>query len=505
MYNERKIGILLSYIKVVLSVLINIVYVPILLHYLGKSEYGLYQIVGSFFSYITVFESCMASGVMRNYCNALGEGNNELAMDTLSTAHRIYRIMSLLMIGIGIVVVVVFRFFYRDSFSPNELQESGLILDILFLNLFVTLWGSIYLTVITGKERFIFLRITDIVLQIAQPVMVILCVAHIPYAISVSSAIAFLNILNVILRWWYVQFRMNIKIPKQKLNRKIAKEVVSLASAILIGGIADQIFWKTDQIILGKMFSTAVVAVYSVGAQIYMMYMQFGTQVASVFYPRVSILYNEVNGLKKVSDLFIQVGRITLFVIMLILSGFIIFGRDFFGLWVGDGYDQAYWVAIVVMIPFSIDLAQTLGMSILQLAGKYNFRAKMYLLSALLNIITTVLLSRLIGIVGAAISTGISMLLTNGLIMNWYYCKHVGLDIPRYWKETIGIWKMTSILTIIMLIAKSVFRIKYTSYAVLGIAIVLYTAVYAFSMLKWVATISENEQIKCAIRKVYNH
>ena len=45
------------------------------------------------------------------------------------------------------------------------------------------------------------------------------------------------------------------------------------------------------------MFNTVVVAVYSVGAQIYMMYMQFGTQVSGVFYPRVSALYQEENGL----------------------------------------------------------------------------------------------------------------------------------------------------------------------------------------------------------------
>lgn len=182
-------------------------------------------------------------------------------------------------------------------------------------------------------------------------------------------------------------------------------------------------FWKTDQVILGKLFSTTVVAVYSVGAQIYMMYMQFGTQIASVFYPKVSILYQEENGLQKVSDLFIRVGRATFFVILLVLSGFIIFGREFLLVWVGEGYEAAYWVAIIVMLPFSVDLAQNLGLCILQVKGQYGFRAKIYLLSALLNIITTVLFARRIGITGAALSTGISMFLTSGLIMNWFFRK----------------------------------------------------------------------------------
>ena len=53
--SERKKGVVLSYIQVVLSIVINIAYVPILLKMLGKSEYGLYQLVGSLFSYISIF------------------------------------------------------------------------------------------------------------------------------------------------------------------------------------------------------------------------------------------------------------------------------------------------------------------------------------------------------------------------------------------------------------------------------------------------------------------
>ena len=86
MMSERKKGAILSYIQVVLSAIVSVIYVPILLRYLGKSEYGLYQIVGSFFSYISVFESCMSTGVLRNYCNALGSRDKEAVDVTLSMA-----------------------------------------------------------------------------------------------------------------------------------------------------------------------------------------------------------------------------------------------------------------------------------------------------------------------------------------------------------------------------------------------------------------------------------
>lgn len=153
---ERKKGAILSYIQVFLSVAVNIIYVPVLLHFLGQSEYGLYQIVGSFFSYVTVFESCVSTGILRNYCNALGRSDHEEAAVTLSMARSIYRFLALILDLVGIAVVFAFRSFYAGSFSTSELNESIAILILLFANMTFTLQGSVYLTILTGHEKYTF-------------------------------------------------------------------------------------------------------------------------------------------------------------------------------------------------------------------------------------------------------------------------------------------------------------------------------------------------------------
>lgn len=498
--NERKKGAILSYIQVVLSVLVNIIYVPVLLRYLGKSEYGLYQIVGSFFSYISVFESCMSVGVLRNYCNALGKQDNEESEVTLSMARAIYRWMAVLMAITGVIVIFAFRRFYASSFSVSELKESSAILLLLFANMMVTLLGSVYLTVLTGQEKFTFIKILAIFIQIVQPVLVILCVRKIPYAITISTVIVLLNIATVMLRYLYVTRKLKIKIVKKNRNQKVIHEIVGLSATVLLGCIADQIFWKTDQVILGKLFSTTVVAVYSVGAQIYMMYMQFGTQIASVFYPKISILYQEENGNQKVSDLFVRVGRITLMIIMLILSGFIVFGKEFLFFWVGQGYTEAYYVAIVVMIPFSVDLAQNLALCILQIKQQYGFRAKIYLLSALINIVTTVIFASYFGMIGAAISTGLSMTLTSGLIMNWYYLKKTKLDIIKFWKESAGIIVTAALMVVLALWVKQHMAYGRMGILQLGLEIALFVLIYAGIIYQFVMNTQEKELLLAFVK-----
>ena len=54
--NEIKIGAILSYIIVGINILIGFIYTPILIRTLGQAEYGLYSLVYSFMSYLTILD-----------------------------------------------------------------------------------------------------------------------------------------------------------------------------------------------------------------------------------------------------------------------------------------------------------------------------------------------------------------------------------------------------------------------------------------------------------------
>ena len=62
----------------------------------------------------------------------------------------------------------------------------------------------------------------------------------------------------------------------------------------------------------------------------------------------------------------------------------------------------------------------------------HKFRSLVYVLVAVLNIVISIPLCALFGAVGVAIGTAIPVFIGNGLIMNWYYNKYIGLDIPRF-------------------------------------------------------------------------
>ena len=82
--DQKRSGAILSYIQIFVNLIVGLLMTPILLGYLGKSEYGLYQIVGSFFSYVTLFESCTTASVLRYYCYEKDKNHQEQMANVLA-------------------------------------------------------------------------------------------------------------------------------------------------------------------------------------------------------------------------------------------------------------------------------------------------------------------------------------------------------------------------------------------------------------------------------------
>ena len=65
--NQRKAGVILSYAGQFVKILISTIYTPIMLRLLGQSEYGLYQLVYSVVSYLSLLSFGFSSSYMRFY------------------------------------------------------------------------------------------------------------------------------------------------------------------------------------------------------------------------------------------------------------------------------------------------------------------------------------------------------------------------------------------------------------------------------------------------------
>ena len=184
----------------------------------------------------------------------------------------------------------------------------------------------------------------------------------------------------------------------------------------------------------------------------------------------------------------------------LIITGFLLFGKEFIMMLFGNEYEASYYIACILMVPVTIPLIQNVGVNILQAKEKHKFRTIIYLIIAILNILVSIPLAKAYGGLGTAIGTAISLILGNGIIINWYYHSKIHIDIPAFWKQ---ILKM-SVPVLLIFGAGYILRtaIIPNRFIILLAEIVCYSLVYIFIMWNFAMNQYEKELVRTPIRKI---
>lgn len=499
--NQRKLGIFLSYLNIALQAVIGFLYVPILLHYIGKGEYGLYQLMGSLIAYFSIMDFGLSAAVIRFYAKYKALKDSIGMENILAISVRGYCAVTVLVLAIGFVCYGFLDVIFAGSMTVSEVNEAKQIFLLLLLNIVITLSTMVFRSVINAHERFFFLKGMETIQLVMQPILVVLVLQHHPSASSVAAVQTVLNLLLSGARVYYCFHNLHVKIHFHYWNPELLSEFKKLALSVFVVTLIDQVFWKTNQIILGIISGTAAVAVYSIASLIYMNYMALSTAISGVYLPHITGMVAKREPISKLSELFIQIGRWQYYLLALVATGFIIFGKQFISFWAGSGFEDAYVITLLIILPFTVDLIQNIGLAILQAMNKYDFRARVYFLTGVINLVLAIPLGIKYDGIGCAVATGISMIVGNGFIMNWYYAKEIHLAISSFWRQIEKISIVTLVCLMIGYIANefiwphgvmAVFIIKVSGYTLLYLVMV-----YAFAMSH-----PEKEKIQAILKKV---
>jgi O-antigen/teichoic acid export membrane protein len=271
-------------------------------------------------------------------------------------------------------------------------------------------------------------------------------------------------------------------------------EVWAFTFFIFLNQIIDQINWSVDKFLLGRMVGTVTVAVYGVGGQINALYMHMSSAISSVFAPKVNRIVATTNDNRELTELMIKVGRIQFYIVALVLSGLVFFGKPFIRLWAGVEYADAYWVALLLMGPAMIPMIQSIGIEIQRAKNMHRARSIVYTCLAIGNVLLSVVLIRCWGCIGAAAGTAISMVLGTGLFMNWYYHKKIGLDMCSFWLEIVKNFPALVIMCMFGTAWCSVVTIR--TWGGLLFSIGVYSVAYMWVMWRFAFNASEKHMIK---------
>lgn len=498
--NQRKQGIILSYISIITNIIVQIIYTPFLIRFLGQSEYGLYSLVYSIIGYLTVLDLGFGNAIVV-YTSKYKEQKKYNELNKLHGMFKIiFFILGIIAVISGLILYNNVNKFFGNTMTEIEIHKTKIMMLILTFNLGITFMFNIYSAIITAYEKFVFQKVLSIINTILKPLLTLPLLILGYKSITMCLMITIVNLTVLIINYIYCRKKLKIRIKYCGFDKKIFKEISKYSFFVFLIVIVDKINWSVDQFILGAVAGTTAVSLYAVASHLNSLFINFSTAISGVLLPKISkmIALNASNN--EISKEFIKVGRLQYYIIFIMASGLCIFGKDFFIIWAGKEYVKSYYIAIILILPLCVDLIQSLGNSILQAKNIHKFKSILYFIIALFNIIISIPLGKKYGGIGAAIGTSISLIIGNIIIMNiYYYCK-AKIDIKKFWNE---IFNMTIIFFIpVIFIIIIINIIKLTGLYKIIILGSIYVITYSIISYYFVMNDYEKNIIKNVFKKL---
>ena len=433
--NQLKAGAALNYVVIILNIAVGLLYTPYMLRMMGQSEYGLYSLVASVIAYLTILDLGLGNAIVRYTAKYRAEGKTKEQYEMFGMFLVLYSIISVVALIGGMGLYFNVDSMFGDTMTAVELARARIMMLILVVNLVFTFPMSIFGSIMSAYECFVFPKAINII-RIFLNTAIMIALLEMGYkAVAMVILQTLFNFATLIINFIYCKYKLGIKIRIARFQMGFLREVAIYSFWIFLNAIMDRVYWSSGQFILGIVAGTTAIAIFAVAIQLQSMFMQFSTAISSVFLPKVTSMVALRNNETEISNLFIKTGRIQNIVMAMMLFGFLTFGRSFINLWAGPEYRDAYIITCLFFISLYIPLIQNLGITILQARNQMKFRSLLYIAIAAVTLVLLYYFASLWGGIGCAIAISGALLVGQGLIMNIYYQVKQGINIWLFWKE----------------------------------------------------------------------
>jgi O-antigen/teichoic acid export membrane protein len=403
---------------------------PFLVHRLGDTSYGLWIVIAALTGYFGVLDLGIRPSVGRYLAFYRARHDTEGLNVTLSTA-------AVLLCGVGAVAMLgmlLAQLFFVGLFEvpPEAAGAARLALLLVSVNLALSFPLCLFEATLYAYQRFDLLGTVDTGATILRGGLTfyfigsgygIVALAVITLATSlgaglVKGILSFREAPSIRFRWQYVR-KSGVSIL---YGYGIWRVLIALAKLGMT---------RLNPLIIGAWLGMALVTPYALAARLISYVAEILQSVQAVLVP-VATTLDAQDDHPAQQRLFIKGTQYSAIVAVYFLTGFLVLGRTFFGLWVGSRLaDAAILLAILISGQF-LPLSLAATNSILLGMARHRILAWLGLLEIVCVLVLAILVVNPFGLVGVCVVQALASTVCRGIVPLVYACRLLQLPIVKF-------------------------------------------------------------------------
>jgi O-antigen/teichoic acid export membrane protein len=242
------------------------------------------------------------------------------------------------------------------------------------------------------------------------------------------------GLLTYISRRIYPELRIRLTKPRWEVLRKIW----SYSVYTFLLGIAVQLVYQSDNLVVGAFVTASAVTFYSIGNSLCRYTQQIISAMTATFTPAAS-MFEAAGDTSRLRALYFNGTRATMALSLPIVITLIIRGGSFIGLWMGPQYSRTSGTVLAILATSLLfSLQNNVAMAIAFGVEKHKTPAKWAIAEAIANLTLSIILARRLGMYGVAIGTLVPSLVIQLIMWPLYVSRLVDVSCIQVFRHVWG-------------------------------------------------------------------
>ncbi len=263
-------NVLVTYLRMALTIGIGLATTRLLLSTLGEVDYGLFMVLGGGLSIIMVVSTALSDAAQRHLAFEIGRGDDHALRQVFSTSVVIYLVLGLLIAAVGLALRPAFL---HGLTIPDARQAAAAwVYDLTLLNLSLSVLATPYLAVFIARQA----MVQDAVFALLTSVAGLIAILLTPY-VHADNLIGYALLITATrLGFMFLQIARGLLLfPESRFHlrhvkRARSKDLIGFAGWSFLGAVAWQLRTQGGQILLNIFFGPSVNAAYAIANQVAM-------------------------------------------------------------------------------------------------------------------------------------------------------------------------------------------------------------------------------------------
>jgi O-antigen/teichoic acid export membrane protein len=231
-----------------------------------------------------------------------------------------------------------------------------------------------------------------------------------------------------------------LRIRLSFFNRERLREATGFSVFILIIDLANKLNYSTDAIVIGAFMGTSAVAIWAVAQRLIEIVQRVTDQLNAVLFP-VVVDSATIESTDRLQKILIQGTRLSLAMVVPIATVLALIARPLVMLWVGPVFAESVAVIHILSFVVALRVGNATSAVILKGSDHHKFLALANISMAVGNLVLSVLLVRVYGLIGVAVGTLIPMIVIAMFVVFPAACRRVQLPVSTVIRRSV--WPAT--------------------------------------------------------------